>query len=114
MSNIRQLRQKRHTRLRNKIGGTAEKPRLAVFRSNKHVSAQMIDDVAGRTLFSVTEKEIPAGGTKTEKARAVGALLADKATRAHISQVVFDRAGYQYHGRIKALAEGARQGGLQF
>lgn len=113
----RRLRVKR--RIRNKISGTPERPRLSVFRSNKHIYAQIIDDEAGHTLVSAStrSKELAGqleGKTKVEQAMLVGKLLAEKALKANISQVVFDRNGYKYHGRVKALADGAREGGLKF
>ena len=109
------LRKKRHARVRNRISGTAECPRLNVFRSNTHIYAQLIDDVAGVTLVSASalDKEI-SGGTKTEQATAVGSLIAKKAQEKGIKEVVFDRGGNIYHGRVAALAEGAREGGLTF
>ncbi|MBE9389044.1 50S ribosomal protein L18 [Vagococcus salmoninarum] len=109
------VRQKRHGRVRAKISGTAECPRLNVFRSNKNIYAQLIDDVAGVTLASAStlDKEI-SGGTKTETASAVGALVAKKATEKGIKEVVFDRGGYLYHGRVAALATAARENGLEF
>ncbi len=108
-------RQKRHRRVRNNISGTAERPRLNVFRSNKNIYAQIIDDVAGVTLASAStlDKEI-SGGTKTEAAQAVGKLVAERATEKGIKVVVFDRGGYLYHGRVQALAEAARENGLEF
>ncbi len=104
-------------RIRKKIKGTAERPRLSVFRSNKEIYAQLIDDISGVTLVAASSsmKEMQsAKGPKVELAKAVGKTLAAKATQSGISAVVFDRGGYLYHGRIKALAEGAREGGLQF
>lgn len=108
-------RQKRHRRVRNNISGTAERPRLNVFRSNKNIYAQIIDDVAGVTLASAStlDKEI-SGGTKKEAAQAVGKLVAERATEKGIKVVVFDRGGYLYHGRVQALAEAARENGLEF
>ncbi|AIM24397.1 50S ribosomal protein L18 [Melissococcus plutonius] len=108
-------RQKRHQRVRNKISGTAECPRLNVFRSNKNIYAQIIDDVAGVTLASASalDKEIT-GETKTEKAASVGELIAKRAADKKIKKVVFDRGGYLYHGRVQALAEAARENGLEF
>lgn len=108
-------RQKRHQRVRNKISGTAECPRLNVFRSNKNIYAQVIDDVAGVTLASAStlDKNI-SGGTKTEQAETVGKLVADRASEKGIKKVVFDRGGYLYHGRVAALATGARENGLEF
>jgi large subunit ribosomal protein L18 len=110
----RQARMRRHRRVRGKVAGTADRPRLAVFRSNRGISAQLIDDESGRTLASATWKGVEASGSKTEQANAVGKALAESAKEASIEACVFDRAGYLYHGRVKALAEGAREGGLQF
>lgn len=109
------VRKKRHQRVRAKISGTAECPRLNVFRSNKNIYAQIIDDVAGVTLVSASalDKEI-SGGNKTEQAAAVGALVAKRAQEKGIKEVVFDRGGYLYHGRVAALAEAARENGLEF
>ncbi len=104
-------------RIRKIVTGTAGRPRMNVFRSNKQISVQMIDDVQGVTLLAVSSKakEIAvAAGTKTEKAALVGKMAAEKALAAGISEVVFDRNGYLYHGRVKQLAEAARQGGLKF
>jgi large subunit ribosomal protein L18 len=106
------LRTRRHIRVRAKVAGTAEKPRLVVFRSLKHMSAQLVDDVAKRTLMTVTDAGLT--GKKTEKSTEVGKRVAEKAKAAGITKVVFDRAGYQYHGRVKAVADGAREGGLEF
>jgi large subunit ribosomal protein L18 len=110
----RQARMRRHRRVRGKVAGTAERPRLVVFRSNRGISAQLIDDAAGRTLASASWRSMSASGSKTDQASAVGKTLADAAKKAGIESCVFDRAGYLYHGRVKALAEGAREGGLQF
>ena len=110
----RQARTRRHRRVRGKIAGTAERPRLVVFRSNRGISAQLVDDGTGRTLAAASWKGVSASGPKTEQAGAVGQALADAAKKAGIEGCVFDRAGYLYHGRVKALAEGAREGGLQF
>lgn len=109
------MRQKRHARVRSKISGTAECPRLNVFRSNKNIYAQVIDDVAGVTLASAStlDKEV-SKGTKTEQAIVVGKLVAERAVAKGISEVVFDRGGYLYHGRVKALADSARENGLKF
>ena len=108
-------RQNRHKRVRNKISGTAECPRLNVFRSNKNIYAQVIDDVAGVTLASAStlDKEV-SGESKTEQASAVGALIASRAVEKGIKEVVFDRGGYLYHGRVQALAEAARENRLDF
>lgn len=114
-------REKRKIRVRAKTRGTAKNPRLSVFRSNKAIYGQLIDDEKGRTLVAVSERELDRKTkkpknkkTKTEKARLVGELLAQKALKEGIKTVVFDRGPYYYHGRIKALAEGARKGGLKF
>jgi len=108
-------RLKRHIRVRGKVSGTAERPRLAVYRSTNNISAQIIDDVKGITLVSAStyEKEFENGGNK-EAAKKVGQILADRAKEKGISEVVFDRGGYLYHGRVSELAEGAREGGLKF
>ena len=110
----RQARLRRHRRVRGKVAGTAERPRLAVFRSNRGIFAQLIDDEAGRTLASASWKGVGSSGSKTEQAAAVGKALAEVAKQKGIEAVVFDRGGYLYHGRVKALAEGAREGGLKF
>jgi ribosomal protein L18, bacterial type len=108
-------RQKRHGRVRNKISGNAERPRLNVFRSNKNIYAQVIDDVAGVTLVSASTLDDGVNGdNKTEQAKAVGALVAKRAVEKKIENVVFDRGGYLYHGRVQALAEAARENGLKF
>lgn len=112
-------RQHRHKRVRGKISGTPEVPRLCVFRSNKNIYAQIIDDVQGTTLVSASslEPEVKAdfsNGAKAEAAKAVGLLIGKKAIEKGITKVVFDRGGYIYHGRVKELAEGARESGLQF
>jgi large subunit ribosomal protein L18 len=111
----RQRRDKRHKRVRKHLFGTADRPRLAVFRSNRGVAAQLVDDTTGRTLAAASWLNVrKAKGTKSEQAAAVGKLLADNAKKAGIERVVFDRGGYLYHGRVKALAEAAREGGLDF
>ncbi|MGE5272681.1 MAG: 50S ribosomal protein L18 [Verrucomicrobiota bacterium] len=111
----RQLRERRRRRIRGKIAGTAERPRLAVFRSNTGISAQLIDDQAGRTLAAAGWQGLKSiKGSKTDQAKEVGKLLAANAKAAGIETCVFDRGGYLYHGRVKALAEGAREGGLTF
>ncbi|OGM86745.1 50S ribosomal protein L18 [Candidatus Woesebacteria bacterium RIFOXYC1_FULL_46_16] len=106
----------RKKRVRTKVKGTADRPRLSVFRSNKYLYAQIIDDRQGKTLVAASSREAAAGTLKTnmEKADKVGEALAKKALKAKIKKVTFDRSGYQYHGIIKALAEGARKGGLEF
>ena len=114
----REHRLRRHRRVRKKIRGTAERPRLAVFRSNRHITAQIVDDVAGRTLAyaSSYEPEMRSRGAtgNREAAAAVGKLIAERAKAAGIGAVVFDRGGYLYHGRIAALADAAREAGLEF
>ena len=107
-------RLRRHARVRKRVSGTAERPRLAVFRSSRHIYAQLIDDVAGRTLAAAGGVKDAGDGDKTAAARRVGASLAERAKAAGISRVVFDRGGYAYHGRVKALADAAREGGLDF
>ena len=111
--NVARLR--RHRRVRGKISGTAERPRLDVFRSSKHIYAQIIDDVAGVTLCSAStmDKDFEGFGGNIEAAGKVGRKIAERALEKGIKVVVFDRGGYVYHGRVKALAEGAREGGLQ-
>lgn len=115
----RQSRVARHNRVRAKVVGTPERPRLNVFRSLTNIYAQVIDDVQGHTLVSAStiDKEVTAqieGKNKSEAAKVVGQVLAQRAKAAGVSKVVFDRGGYQYHGRVAALAEGAREGGLEF
>ena len=110
-----QMRLKRRRRVRAKVTGTAERPRISVFRSNRGVFAQLIDDDSGRTLASVNWTESDLRSLKPmEQATAAGKLLGERAAAAGITTAVFDRGGYQYHGRVKALAEGAREGGLRF
>lgn len=112
---VREARLRRHRRVRGRISGTAERPRLAVFRSNRGIFAQLVDDEAGVTLASATWLALKGrSGDKSEQAREVGRQLASAAKGAGISNVVFDRSGYLYHGRVKALADGAREGGLVF
>ncbi len=111
----RQRRQRRRYRVRAKVAGTAERPRLSVFRSNRGVFAQLIDDVDGRTLAAANWTESGLKGLRgTEQAKKAGELLAERAKKAGVETCVFDRSGYRYHGRVKALAEGAREGGLEF
>ena len=109
-------RAKRHARVRGKISGTAERPRLCVFRSENNIYAQIIDDVAGNTLVSASsvEKGFEGNGGNCDAAKKIGAVIAERALQKGIEEVVFDRGGYIYHGRVKALAEGAREGGLKF
>jgi large subunit ribosomal protein L18 len=110
-------RRKRHERIRLHLAGTADRPRLAVFRSLNHIYAQVIDDASGRTLAaaSTVEKELRGSrDTKSDEARVVGRLIAERAKAAGVERVVFDRAGFRYHGRVKSLAEAAREAGLDF
>jgi large subunit ribosomal protein L18 len=113
---VREARQRRHRRVRGKVTGTAERPRLVVTRSNRGIVAQLVDDVNGRTLASATWLQLKksAKGNKTAQAAEVGKLLAQNAKSAKIDRAVFDRGGYLYHGRVKALADAAREGGLKF
>ncbi len=110
------LRQRRHTRLRKKVSGTNEIPRLSVYRSLKHVYAQLIDDNEGKTLLAASslEKGFDASGNMTEKAKKVGSLLAGRMKEKSMDTLVFDRGGYKYHGRIAALADSMREAGIQF
>ena len=112
----RAQRMKRHSRVRSKISGTPERPRLSVFRSENNIYAQIIDDVAGSTLVSAStvEKGFEGNGGNVEAAKKIGALVAERALKKGIEEVVFDRGGYIYHGRVQALAEGAREAGLKF
>ncbi len=116
MKKREEIRAKRKKRIRKKVEGDAERPRLSVYRSSKHIYAQVVDDLTGKTLASASslDKGLEAAGTKTEKAKAVGALLAENCKGKGIEKVVFDRNGFIYHGRVKAVAEGAREGGLNF
>ena len=112
----RDLRIRRHRRIRKKVSGTAERPRLAVYRGNRHIHAQIIDDVTGRTLVSASTLDASLRGESTGNATAaaaVGRLLAERARGAGISQVVFDRGGFMYHGRVAALADAVREAGLE-
>ena len=113
----RELRQRRHARIRRRLSGTAERPRVAVSRTNKHISAQIIDDVAGRTLTSASSVEPTLKATtggNVDGAKAVAALLAQRAQAANITTVVFDRGGFDYHGRVAAFADALRAAGLEF
>ena len=117
--NPHQARKKRHARVRSKISGTAEKPRLCIFRSLNHIYAQVIDDISGHTLVAASSKDADIsasakGKNKKEIAEQVGTLVAQRATGTGIKAVVFDRGGYQYHGRIQTLADAARKAGLEF
>jgi large subunit ribosomal protein L18 len=117
VKHIHELRQRRHRRVRKHVAGTAERPRLAVFRSNKHISAQVIDDDSGRTLAaaSTTEADLRKGGTGNKEAAAkVGKLVGERAKAAGVNRVVFDRGGFMYHGRVAAVADAAREAGLEF
>lgn len=107
-------RTKRHYRIRKYIKGTVERPRLSVFRSSKHIFAQVIDDTNSKTLVSESDLKTAGNGSKMERAYQVGQKLAEKALKAGIKSVVFDRGGFLYHGRIEKLAKGAREGGLNF
>ena len=107
------LRTRRHYRIRKRVNGTGERPRLVVYRSLKHIYAQLVDDVAARTLMTVSDHKVTEG-KKTERSVEVGKEIAARAKEAGITRVVFDRAGYKYHGRVKAVADGAREGGLEF
>ena len=115
VTTTRQLRERRHRRVRGKVSGTAERPRLAVFRSNLGIAAQLVDDLSGKTLTSASWQHLKKfKGSKSEQAKEVGKLLAANAKQAGVETVVFDRAGNKYHGRVAALADGAREGGLAF
>ncbi len=112
-------RKRRHRRVRKKVLGTLERPRLCVFKSNRHIYAQVINDETGKTLLALSTlspefKEQWGKGNKTGAARIVGQILGKKVKEAHIQRVIFDRGGFKYHGRVKALADGAREGGLDF
>ena len=115
-TNRKMERARRHARVRRKISGTAERPRLCVYRSNTNLYVQVIDDVAGVTLVSAStlDKEVKTKYANKEAAKEVGALIAKRALEKNIKDVVFDRGGYLYHGRVRSLAEGAREGGLNF
>ena len=112
---VREARLRRHRRVRGRIQGTAERPRLVVFRSNRGIAAQLVDDRSGRTLASASHLALKSvKGSKSEQAAEVGKLLAQNAKQAGVGTCVFDRGGYLYHGRVKSLADGAREGGLTF
>jgi large subunit ribosomal protein L18 len=113
---VREARARRHRRVRRRIFGTAERPRLVVFRSNRGIQAQLVDDVEAKTLAAANHTQLKKTfkGTKSEQSAEVGKLLAASAQKAGIETVVFDRGGYLYHGRVKALADAAREGGLKF
>jgi large subunit ribosomal protein L18 len=111
----REARERRHRRVRGKLRGSAERPRLVVYRSNHGIEAQLVDDDAGRTVAAASWLHLKRfSGSKIEQAKEVGKLLAQNAKGANVRSVVFDRGGYLYHGRVKALADGAREGGLEF
>jgi large subunit ribosomal protein L18 len=111
----RQARERRHRRVRKRVFGTADRPRLVVFRSNRGIEAQLVDDIDGKTVAAASWLQLKKSfkGNKTKQAAEVGKLLAENAKKAEIEEAVFDRGGYLYHGRVKALAEGAREGGLK-
>ncbi len=112
---VRQGRLRRHRRVRGRVQGTTERPRLVVFRSNRGIGAQLVDDLTGRTLASASHLALKSfKGSKSEQAAEVGKLLARNAKQAGVDACIFDRAGYLYHGRVKSLADGAREGGLTF
>jgi large subunit ribosomal protein L18 len=113
---VREARARRHRRVRGKVRGTAERPRLVVSRSNKGIAAQLVDDVAGRTVAAASWLQVKKSfsGNKSDQATEVGRLLAQNAKQAGVDAAVFDRAGFLYHGRVKALADAAREGGLKF
>jgi large subunit ribosomal protein L18 len=112
---VRKARERRHKRVRGKVAGTAERPRLVVFRSNRGIEAQLVDDLEGKTLAAASWLHLKSfKGSKSEQAAEVGKLLAANAKQAKVETVVFDRGGYLYHGRVKALADAAREGGLKF
>lgn len=108
------IKARRHGRIRAKIAGVKTRPRLTVFRSNAHMYVQLVDDANGRTIAASSDKDVKGGKTPMEKAALLGALFAEKAKQKNIAAVVFDRSGYKYHGLVKAFAQGAREGGLQF
>ncbi|MBL7788562.1 MAG: 50S ribosomal protein L18 [Chitinophagales bacterium] len=114
MINKSERREKIHKKIRSKITGTTEKPRMTVYRSNKQIYVQLIDDINGNTLVSASSKEIKDGGPKSDVSAKVGKAIAEKASSKGIGSVVFDRSGFLYHGRVKALAEAAREAGLKF
>ena len=113
---VRKARERRHKRVRGKVIGSAERPRLVVFRSNRGIEAQLVDDLEGKTLAAASWLQLKKSfkGSKSEQAAEVGKLLAANAKKANVDTVVFDRGGYLYHGRVKALADAAREGGLKF
>lgn len=114
MVSKKERRNKIKARIRGRISGTPQRPRMTVFRSNKEIYVQLVDDLAGNTLVAASSKAVEKTGTKSEIAAKVGELIAKKATEAGITEVVFDRNGYLFHGRVKSLADAARNGGLKF
>jgi len=117
-ANVRAARHRRHVRIRKRLRGTTARPRLSVFRSLNQIYAQIIDDTSGRTIVAASSRDAAlkaaSAGPKTDRAKAVGTAIAERAKAAGISQVVFDRGGYLYHGRVQALADAAREAGLEF
>lgn len=113
-SALKSARIRRHKRIRARVRGTSLRPRLSVFRSGKHLQAQLIDDEKGRTLLGMSDAAIKAKGTKTDRARLLGMAIAKRAGELGVTKAVFDRGGYSYHGRVKALADAAREGGIKF
>ena len=112
---VREARKRRHARVRSKLSGTAERPRLVVFRSNRGIEAQLVDDLEGKTIAAASWLQLKSfKGSKSDQAAEVGKLLAQRAKDAGVETAVFDRGGYLYHGRVKALADAAREGGLEF
>jgi len=109
----RASRQRRHRRVRKRIAGAQDRPRMAVYRSNKHIYVQLVDDLEGRTVAAASSREVEGGGDKKDAAKRVGELIAQRAREAGVERAVFDRGGRLYHGRVRSLAEGAREGGLK-
>lgn len=114
MLNKYEHKKRRHTRIRAKVRGTSQRPRLAVFRSNQHLTVQAIDDTQGKVLFALSDKDVKGKKKGQKMAKELGAMAASKLKEKGVELAVFDRGGYKYHGNVKALAEGAREGGLQF
>ena len=114
MNNNINKKQRRATRIRSNVRGTEERPRLSLHRSNQSMYAQIVDDTMGKTLLGVSLSTLEATGTKSDKAKALGIAVAEKAKKQKINKVVFDKGGNKYHGRVKSFAEGAREGGLEF
>ena len=114
MKNVNDKKLRRKVRIRSKIRKNTARLRLSVYRSNKHIFAQLIDDEKGQTLVGISEKNLKSSGTKTDKAKALGLLLANKLKTKKITKIVFDRGSYAYHGRVKNVAEGLREGGIEF